>query len=288
MRLLVTGGSGFLGRRTAAYFKELRYQVLTPSHDLLDITDPKGVREWFRQNTPDAVIHTAAISDTGLCQQRPEWSEAVNVSGCIHLAEACRETGAKLVICSSDQVYFCSNHRGPHKETEPLTPGNIYGVQKLRAEQACLEILPETVCLRLSWMFSRSRFPKEHGHFLSAFKEILKDDRRPLTYPIHDCRGITDVDDVVKNLSLALELPGGIWNFGSANDQNTYETVKSVLETLGMEEALRRLVPNEAAFAAAPRDITMDQAKLNSADIRFPSTKEALLSALASPETLPD
>lgn len=280
MNMLVTGGSGFLGRRTSVYFEKAGWQVFAPSHAQLDITDSAAVSDWFRQHRPDAVIHTAAISDTGLCQQRPEWSEAVNVTGCVHLASACRETGARLVICSSDQVYAGSRIPGPHRESESVTPGNVYGAQKLRAEQQCLSILPETICLRLSWMYAQDSFPGEHGHFLTTVQAVLKDGHKPLLCPIHDRRGITDVADVVKNLPLALGLSGGVWNFGSENNQNTYATMKAVLKKAGMTAALKQLAPNEEAFRDAPRDISMDLTQLHSAGIHFPTTEEALLRAL--------
>ncbi len=280
MKLLVTGGSGFLGRRTAAYFKSLGHQVLAPSHSQLDITDSGSLQNWFRNNRPEAVIHTAAISDTGLCQQKPEWSEAINVDGCVNLAECCRETDAKLVICSSDQVYVGSRLPGPHREDEILTPGNVYGCQKLRAEQLCLEILPETVCLRLSWMYSAESYPGEHGHFLTTLKSSLADSSKPLTCPTHDRRVLTDAEAVIKNLPAALNLPGGAWNFGSENDANSYETVKSVLTGLGMTAALARLKPNESAFADNPRDISMDLTKLRTAGILFPATAEGLIRVL--------
>jgi len=280
MKLLVTGGSGFLGRRAAAHFEKLGWQVLAPGHGELDITDSDSLRAWFRKNRPDAVIHTAAVSDTGLCQQRPEWSERINVTGTLNLAACCRGSGAKLVICSSDQVYFGSPIPGPHRETELLNPANVYGAQKLRAEQGCLEILPETVCLRLSWMYARDSVPGERAHVLSNLKGALEDDSKVLTWPIHDRRGITDAADVVENMPKALGLPGGVWNFGAANDQSTYDTVRSVLKGLGRTDALARLTPNAEAFAQNPRDISMNLTKLKSAGIIFPTTKDALLRAL--------
>lgn len=280
MKLLLTGGSGFLGRRAAIYFDSLGWQVLAPGHGELDIRSEAAVLDWFRENMPEAVIHTAAVSDTGLCQQRPEWSEKINVDGSVNLAKACREVGAKLVLCSSDQVYSGSGVPGPHRESEALNPNTVYGQQKLRAEQACLAILPETVCLRLGWMYARDHFSGEHGHFLATLKAALADEKKPLTWPVHDRRGLTDVKFVVRNLPFALELEGGAWNFGSENDRSTYDTVKTVLEELGLESALARLKPNEDAFAGCPRDITMDLTKLNAAGIVFPTTGEGLCRAL--------
>lgn len=286
MKLLVTGGSGFLGRRAAAYFTSLGHRVLAPSHSMLDITDRNSVQNWFREKQPEAVIHTAAISDTGLCQQKPEWSERINLDGCVNLAQSCRELGAKLVMCSSDQVYSGSSVPGPHQEEEVLTPNNVYGCQKLLAEQRCLEILPENVCLRLSWMYSTVSFPGEHGHFLTTLKAALADETKPLTWPIHDRRGLTDAEAVIKNLPAALKLPGGVWNFGAENPASTYETVKELLTQLGMPSALARLQPNEAAFAHNPRDISMDLTKLNAAGINFPATLEGLIRAMKKEEIL--
>jgi dTDP-4-dehydrorhamnose reductase len=279
LKLLLTGGSGFLGKRIVPYFEKLDWDVPAPSHSELDITDEAAVLTWFRAHGPAAVIHTAAVSDTGLCQRQPEWSERINVDGCVHLAKACREFGAKLVVCSSDQIYFGSTIPGPHSEMEAVTPCNIYGQQKLRAEQKCLELLPETVCLRLSWMYARENLPGDHGQFLAVLKAALADDRKPLTWPVYDRRGLTDVADVIANLPKALELPGGVWNFGASNEDSTYDTVKTLLQVLKLEQALDRLTPNEEAFADNPRDITMDQTKLNAAGISFPTTLEGLCDA---------
>ena len=280
MKLLVTGGSGFLGRRVVTHFKTLGWQVFHPSHGELDITDEAALRHWFAEHRPDGVIHTAAVSDTGLCQQKPAWSETINVTGTLHLAACCRDFGGKLVICSSDQIYFGSPVPGPHREMDPVAPVNIYGDQKLRAERESLAILPETVCLRLSWMYSRDRMPGERGHFLSNLQGALADETKPLTWPIHDRRGITDVADVVKNLPKALELPGGVWNFGAANDMTTFDTVRAVLEATGNTAALARLTPNTEAFAQNPRDISMDLTKLTAAGIVFPTTAESLKNAI--------
>jgi len=202
------------------------------------------------------------------------------VEGSGNLAKACRELGSKLVLCSSDQVYSGSVLTGPHREDEPVSPNNVYGNQKLQAEQNSLQILPDTVCLRLSWMYATDSFPGEHGHFFTTLKAALADETKPLTWPVYDRRGITDVNWVVRNLPAALSLPGGVYNFGSENDANTYETVKHLLTSLGITGALARLTPNEAAFAEQPRDISMETAKIREAGIPFPTTAEGLFSAL--------
>lgn len=279
MKVLVTGGSGFVGKRVVAYLSRLGWPVFAPGHRELDITDLSALERWFRDNQPEAVIHTAAVSDTGVCQRNPEWSETINVTGTVNLVTVCRETGAKPVICSSDQVYFGSSYPGAHNENETLTPANVYGSQKLRSEQLCLKIDPETVCLRLSWMYARDVLPGDRNHFLSQLKTALAEQTAPLSWPLHDRRGLTDVEWVVKNLPGALQLPGGVWNFGSENPHSTHHTVALLLEELGRNDALQRLKPNEDAFADSPRNLSMDLSKLNHAGIFFPGTVEGLVDA---------
>ena len=89
---------------------------------------------------------------------------------------------------------------------------------------------------------------------------------------------------VVKNLPEALDLPGGVYNFGSENDSNPYETVKKLLEILNMPDELARLTPNEAAFSDHPRDISMELSKIREAGIFFPTTLDGLLRALQKEE----
>ena len=100
MRLLITGASGFLGRRAAAYFRSLGWDILTPTHAEFDITDRDAVLRWMQENEPMAVLHCAAVSDTGACQREPERTEKINVNGSVNLAAACAEIGAKFIFCS--------------------------------------------------------------------------------------------------------------------------------------------------------------------------------------------
>ena len=280
MKLLITGGSGFLGRRAAAYFSALGYQVLTPTHEQLDITSEEAVANWFQKHEPQAVLHCAAISDTGKCQKDPEGSALINVTGSINLAAACATCGAAFVFCSSDQVYAGSHLQGPHHESETLTPGNVYAQQKLLAEQQCALVCPNTVSLRLSWMYSSQFLPGEHGHLLTALHNALEDETVPITWPVYDQRGITDADCVVRHLPAALKLPAGVYNFGSENDADTFHAIQAVLTDLGLHTAVNRMVPNLQAFAEAPRDIRMDTSLIASYGIHFESTRTSLFTAL--------
>lgn len=273
-KLLVTGASRFMGSRVAEFYRE-KYEVYAPSHGEMDITDEGSIHTIFERFRPDYVIHCAAISDIGRCDREPEQSWKINVDGSRNMAKASGRYGAKCLVCSSDQVYQGSNMKGPHREEESVEPANLYGREKKRAEEKCLRVNSECVMLRLSWMYDVPRESRKgHGDFFTGLLSGLKD-MEILRYPIYDVRGITDVNEVVENLEKAFDLKGGIYNFGSPNDRSTYETVLTMFERLGWDTG--RIGKNEEAFAEQPRDISMDQGKLNACGIVFTSTLEALI-----------
>lgn len=276
-KMLITGGSGFLGRRIAEYYKN-DYQTLSPTHRALDITAPDEIADFFREYRPDIVIHCAAISDVGRCEREPEAAHRINVEGSTAIAEVAAHYNAKCILCSSDQVYFGSTAPGPHRENESLQPCNCYGQGKKEAEERCLSVNADCVLLRLSWMYDMQTLSAtEHGDFIRTLMPRLHSEE-PLRYPVYDRRGITDVREVIANLEKTLSLPGGVYNFGAPNDLNTYETVCEAFRAVGLDSA--RIAPDMGAFAANPRDITMCQEKINAHGIHFSSTEQGLASIL--------
>lgn len=129
----------------------------------------------LKRDCPDILIHTAAISDVGACEQNPEHSELVNVDGVRNLAVICQKIGSRFLFCSSDQVYTGNGVKEPHREEEALSPLNVYGRQKVRAEEEAIQVHPDTVALRLSWMFAADfREGKEHGNLIPAILHAVR------------------------------------------------------------------------------------------------------------------
>lgn len=273
-RLLVTGASGFLGSRIVKYYSG-KWDVFAPGHSEMDITDTEKVYAVFKEFRPHAVIHSAAVSDVGKCDAEPEKSWKINVEGSRNIAAASAEFHSKCLLCSSDQVYFGSKIKEAHREDEAVSPGNTYGRQKKKAEEECLNRYPECVILRLSWMYDiRTVNEYEHSDFFRTLLARLQA-QEDLSYPVYDVRGITDVNEVICNLEKALESEGGIYNFGSPNDRNMYETVRAMFTELKWDAG--RLKKNEEAFASNPRNISMSPIKLNGSGITFLPTLEALI-----------
>ena len=131
---MVTGADGFLGSRLADDLYKL-CTVYRIGHSRLDITNRQEVADVVKELRPDFVLHCAALSDVGFCEEHPSLCEQVNVMGPLYLAEACKANAARLIFMSSDQIYHNSGEMAPNREEDAAAPTNVYGISKLRAEQ---------------------------------------------------------------------------------------------------------------------------------------------------------
>lgn len=272
-KVLVTGVGGFLGARVAAFFSEKGYEVAGLAHSDLDISDPGAVLARFKTERPDAVIHCAAISDTGYSQQHPDESYKVNVEGSVNIATACVAVGAKLIYMSSDQVYGGCKIEGPLPESLDLSPNGVYGQHKLLAEQKISAILPSAVGLRLTWMYDRpsSRnvgMKMNRNIFVSM--EASAAEGRTMKACTLEHRGLTNVWDVIANIERCLDIPGGVYNFGCGNDLDSYETYSRLAGMLGYPTSM--VIPDDSWS----RNLAMDCSRLNAVGIHFPTTIDSL------------
>ena len=87
--------------------------------DSLRTADENAVLRFILKEHPDVIVHTAALSNTQYCQQEPEDSFRANVLLPEWVAKGAEEVGAKLLSCSSDQVYAGVTQRGALAETLP-------------------------------------------------------------------------------------------------------------------------------------------------------------------------
>lgn len=266
-RLLITGSSGFVGSRLVQELSG-RWQLLLPSHRELDIGDPQGVRLYFEQHRPKAVLHTAALSNTGYCQQHPEESFCTNVLGAENLAKAAEEVGAKFVFFSSDQVYNGGKKQGPWLESDLEEPVNVYGKHKLEAEKRVLEACPTAVCLRASWMYDLPREGCRNNLGLpgALWKAALEG--HPLLENPDEWRGVTWVMKLVWQAEALLKLPGGVYNAGAENPENSFETGRELARLLGLSETA-------VAKAQLPgRNLSMNCGKLREQGVELGDTCE--------------
>ncbi|WP_308244688.1 sugar nucleotide-binding protein [uncultured Prevotella sp.] len=278
-KLLITGSSGFLGSRLALYYKD-KYELLLPTHSQLNVSREEAVMAYMEQFQPDIVLHCAALSNTWYCEQHPDESHRVNVQGTVKIAKACKHIGAKLVFMSSDQVYNGTPVSGPLKEQDVFQPVNVYGRHKLEAEQRALRNNPMSVALRLTWMYDVPSSPmKLNSNILVNIQKAL-DEGTTIKAATHEYRGVTNVWEVVRNMEQTLELPGGIYNYGSGNHIDSYTLFLKVANIMGAKEPSTFILPDEERFSEQTRNLTMDCSLINNFGIRFNDSVEGIEKAI--------
>ncbi|MCY1287911.1 dTDP-4-dehydrorhamnose reductase [compost metagenome] len=151
MRVLVTGARGQVGfellRRAPAGFL-----VTGLGSSELDISSEEQVQEAVARIRPQLIINAAAYTAVDKAESEPERAYAVNRDGVAHLAKAANEAGIPLLHISTDYV-FAGDADVPYRENNATGPTGVYGASKLAGEQALVDLCPQHLVVRTSWVF---------------------------------------------------------------------------------------------------------------------------------------
>ena len=149
MRLLITGGAGYIGSHTTRLFQKLGHEVvvfdnLRHGHRealsgcrliVGDLGDTALLESIFARERFDAVVHFAALTAVGESVQDPSLYYWNNVAGTISLLEAVRQSQTRRIVFSSTAAVYGNPQEIPLRETHPAQPINPYGRTKLVIEQ---------------------------------------------------------------------------------------------------------------------------------------------------------
>jgi dTDP-4-dehydrorhamnose reductase len=185
--LLITGGSGYLGRHLTARAAETfniyttysthPYQIKAGHPLPLNLANRDEVLELITNLAPQAIIHTAAINPGG----SEEGMMQVNAEGSRYVAEGAVGVGARLIHLSSDVVH--SGRNAPYDDEAPPSPLNIYGRSKAVAEAAVAEVAPQAAIIRPSLIYGLDEMDRgtagfverlESGQPLVLFNDVIR------------------------------------------------------------------------------------------------------------------
>lgn len=251
--ILVTGTSGFVGSAIMRVCKDV---VASPSLRDISVDEIKRIIET---NDIDTIIHTAAISDIGVCEADPDASYTANVQIPIRLAQATKDI--KLIFFSSDQVYGGAEEAGPYTESM-VNPNNTYARHKLEMEQRVLDISHNAVMLRAEWMYDY--YLKKPNYLMNILRATDS-----VHYSSKQYRGITYVKEVAENMEKVIALPGGAYNFGSETSKSMYAITKEFLSAIGKEIRVEDIAPRH--------NLWMNCEKARNYGVMFSSVEDGLL-----------
>ena len=159
MNILVTGANGQLG-------SEIKYLVTNnltfnikhltfffTDKDELDITNEDNIRKYVNENDIDLIINCAAYTAVDKAEEEKEKSDLVNHIAVKYLANTAKEKDIPLMHISTDYVFDGKNYR-PYTEEDPVNPQSVYGLTKLKGEEAFINSGARGIIIRTSWVYS--------------------------------------------------------------------------------------------------------------------------------------
>ena len=179
MRVLLTGSTGRLGGAFLSLWgRDSSIELISPSRQELDLSEPNKVRSFLSQVKFDWLINTAAITGLEECLDDPDLAQRVNVDTPRIMAEVCAEKSVRLVHFSTDYV-FSGQQSGMKTEADATGAVNVYGASKCAGELAVLAANNDALVARVSWLFGPSS-EQRPSHFDHVLKRALAGDRQRL------------------------------------------------------------------------------------------------------------
>ena len=227
MKILITGGAGFIGHHLANRLSEHHAVVVYDSLYRGDSTRLNSNIEFIKGDVTDftylskasrdvdVIYHLAAISRVLESVKHPRLCFDTNVIGTFNVVEVAREHGCKIIYTSSREVYGDAQYL-PVGEEHPLNPKNPYGASKLAAE-IMIRAMAATydmhyVIVRLANVYGKGDFSRVVPTFLQNIKEgknlMIYGSSSKIIDFIH-------VNDVVEAMTACLDGNGKILNIGS-------------------------------------------------------------------------
>ncbi|MCT4618286.1 MAG: NAD-dependent epimerase/dehydratase family protein [Marinisporobacter sp.] len=216
MKVLITGGYGFIGSHVVERFYKEGYEIyiidnlstgnkknVKVKHKfyVLDIIDHK-CEEIFSTVKFDVVVHLAAHIDAAASVEKPDFDATSNILGLINILKLSSKYEVKKFIMASSAAIYGDNEEIPLAEDSAIGPISPYGVSKLTGEKYC-ELWKntyglETVCLRFSNVYGPRQSLKGEGGVVAIFMNNLFSGKESFIYGTGEqTRDFIYVEDVV-------------------------------------------------------------------------------------------
>ncbi len=269
MKILVTGGAGFIGGNFVRYmlkkypdYRIICVDLLTYAGNLetlgdihegqsfrfirADISDAKTINSIFSDELPDIVVNFAAESHVDRSIENPRIFLETNIIGTQVLMDACRAFSAKRFHqVSTDEVYGDLPLDRPEllfTEESPIHTSSPYSASKASADLMCLAYsrtfgFPVTIS-RCSNNYGPFHFPEKLIPLVIT--RALENETIPVYGEGANVRDWLYVEDHCSAIDLIIHngANGEIYNIGGNNEKTNLEVVKTILKTLGKDEKL--------------------------------------------------
>ena len=266
MKIFITGGSGLAGSRLAEMALARGDEVFSGyAHNRpacgrgvrLDLLDPDGIRDTIERTRPDAIVHSAALTDVDRCEREKDLAFKINVEGTRAVAEGARAAGSFLVYVSTDYVF--DGRRGLYREGDQTGPVSYYGLSKLLGEELSLD---QGCVARTCVIYGRRpasgkvNFAQWILNSLGSGKEISVVTDQFITPTLNSNLAAMLLEAADRQLS-------GIYHLSGASRVSRYDFACQLADTFELDSRL--ILPSRMSdldwLAERPKDSSLDTSK---------------------------
>jgi len=302
MRILVTGGAGFIGSHVCEALLSAGHRVLSADNfndfydprikrlnlrqirrhprsenfqsAKADIRDAGRMRRLFGSFRPQAVIHLAAMAGVRPSIRNPILYSEVNIRGTQNLLELCVAYGVRRFVFASSSSVYGNNRKVPFSEADPVDrPVSPYAATKKAGELICHTYAHlhglKVCCLRFFTVYGPRQRPDLAIHKFT--RRLLEGKFLPFYGDGKSSRDYTYIEDTVGGVLGALRWTGGggaagrcgVFNLGESRTVTLSEMVRTLEACTGRRARLRRMKPQPGDVRRTWADIRRARRVLN-------------------------
>lgn len=260
MKIIVTGGSGFLGSHMIPALEAQGHTILNvdirePNYIevetvIADILDKQKMKEVIKD--ADAVLHLAGLIEAGESVKDPQRFIDVNISGTVCVLEAMRENEINTILFSSSAAVYGEPKNIPIKEDDPTMPINPYGMTKLAMEGLISSYVKAHGMTGVALRYFNLYGPKEHhepeSHAMPRFIKQVYEGKEVTVYGSgehqRDYIHVKDIADAhLKALDYALQHKGEYhyFNLSTQKPSTVLDIARAVEKAMGKQAKINHL-----------------------------------------------
>ncbi len=276
MKLLITGGAGFIGSHLLHYLAGQKHEIVVLDNLSSGKREnvPQGMRlveadirsdldSLFATEKFATVIHLAAQTMVPYSIAHPMEDCDVNLLGMINILECCRKYGVKNFIFSSTAAVYGDNPNIPLKESERLKPASFYGISKMAGEYYMCTYHNlcgmNTTVLRFSNVYGERQSNGGEAGVIAVFCELLAEGK-PVTILGNgmQTRDFIYVGDVVRAIAESMKLTGhNIINVSTGKETSIEDVLAAFEEAMGRKAKIIHAPRREADIFRSVLDNTL-------------------------------
>ena len=264
--ILVTGSNGLLGQKiTERLCSGASFRLVATSKGMnrfpvsegyeyaeMDILNPENVKEVIARFQPDAIIHTAAMTNVDTCEIEKEMAYQLNVEAVKTLLKICEEHNIQLVHLSTDFIFDGAN--GPYDEIAAPNPLSYYGMTKLEGEEVIKNSRCKWVIIRTIIVYGVVSDPSRSNIVLWAKNALEKG--IPINVVDDQWRMPTLAEDLAECCLLAVEKDAyGVYNVSGKDMMRIVELVYRVADFWGLDKSIVTEVSSASLDQVARRPV---------------------------------